>query len=613
MELGYRDGLSLPLGVSSGHYLGLLFDRLALPYSGIANFDELPIPYRCVATDFLKAKPLVLKDGPLGSALRATMSIPGFFPPVERDGTVMVDGGMLNNIPTDVIREFKPDVVIAVDVGTPLGDLQAISSFAGILQQSIGVMTIENDRRNLALADIIIAPDIGARSTLDYSNIDKVADIGYQGAQAKSAVLERFALSEAEWREHLASRRARVLTDFPTFEKLRITGVNDEAQKALKKSFEGYTGAPLDTKKFEADLTRIIGQGRYRSFDYLLVPDRRDSEKWILEIQAREKSYAPPTINLGVEIDGSDINAINFTIGTRVTLYDLGSHGAEWRNDFKLGFRNLFLTEYYKPVGERGFFVAPRAAYRRDRQDLFISGVRNAEFQADRIGAGFDIGLMRERSELRAGYEYARISASSRIGLPDLTEIDGNIHLARVRFAFDGQNSSTVPTRGTRFIAEGRMFFDAPDSADNFPQLEIRGSTFKPLFTPGSIFAALSAGTSFNKQSGILEQYLLGGPFRFGAFDRDELRVNHYALGSFGYMRRLRRLPSLVGDSIYAGGWFDQLYTSGGLTGAFDSQKHRSALSLGLIMDTKIGPVSIVGSYGEGGRGVIYFALGRFF
>ncbi|MGH9838835.1 MAG: patatin-like phospholipase family protein [Blastocatellia bacterium] len=613
LELGYRNGLSLPLGVSSAHYIGLLFDRLALPYSGVASFDDLPIPYRAVATDFLKAKPIVLKDGPLSSALRATMSIPGVFPPVARDGTVLVDGALLNNIPTDVMRELKPDVVIAVDVGSRLGDLQAISSLGGILQQSLGVMTIESDRRNLRLADIIIAPEIGDLSTLDFSSVDGVADIGYQGAEAKAAVLEKFALGEAEWQEHLARRRARVRTAIPAFDELRITGVSDEARDALRKNFEGYAGKPLDTKRIEADLTRITGQGRYRSFDYVLIPDEQNPQKRILEIRAREKPYAPPTINLGIEIDGSDVNAINFTLGTRVTFYDVGWQGAEWRNDFKLGFSNLFLTEYYKPVGECGFFVAPRAMYRRDRQDVFVSGARFAEYQADRVGAGFDFGLMRARGELRAGYEYARVRASSRIGLPDLPTLDGNIHLGRVRFAFDGQDSPTVPTRGTRFIAEGRWFFDAPGSTGDFPQLEIRGSSFKPMSTRGSVFGSLSAGTSFNKQSALLQQFLLGGPFRFGAFDRDELRVSHYTLGTFGYLHRLYQLPSLVGGNIYAGGWFDQLYTSGGFTGAFDTQKHRSALSLGFVMDTKVGPISVVGSYGEGGHGKIYFALGRFF
>ena len=195
VELGYRKGLALPLGISSAHYIGLLLDRLTLPYADLASFDELPVPYRCVATDFLAAKPVILKDGPLNTALRATMSIPGVFPPVERNGAVLVDGALLNNIPTDVIREFKPDVVIAVDIGSKLGDWQKVTSLPGILQQSLTVMTIDNDRRNLRLADILIAPELGDLSLLDFSAIEKTADLGYQAAEAKAAS-ERFAQEE---------------------------------------------------------------------------------------------------------------------------------------------------------------------------------------------------------------------------------------------------------------------------------------------------------------------------------------------------------------------------------------------------------------------------------
>ncbi|MEP7272943.1 MAG: patatin-like phospholipase family protein, partial [Acidobacteriota bacterium] len=126
-EFGLKDGLSLPNGLGSAHYIGLLIDRMTLPYSTLGSFDELPIPFRCMATDFLKAESVELRDGALGSALRATMAIPGVFPPVEREGRILVDGGLLNNIPTNVMRaELKPDVVIAVDNGTQLGDARTI-------------------------------------------------------------------------------------------------------------------------------------------------------------------------------------------------------------------------------------------------------------------------------------------------------------------------------------------------------------------------------------------------------------------------------------------------------------------------------------------------------
>ncbi len=613
LEMGYRKGLSLPIGVSSAHYLGMLFDRIALPYSGLSSFDQLPIPFRCVATDFLEAKPVTLKDGPLSSAMRATMSIPGVFPPVERNGMVLVDGGMLNNIPTDVMKEFSPDVIIAVDVGARLGDNQAAASLIGIVGQSLSVMMIENARRNLRLADIIISPELGNLGTLDFTKIEETADIGYRSAEQKAAILTRFSVDQAEWQEYLAQRKVRIRTTTPVPDSIHITGVTGEKQEALADQLEKFSGRQLNDRELESTLTRITGQGRYQSLDYNLVPNPDNPDKASLEIRAIEKTHAPPTIHTAFEIDGSDINAINFTIGTRVTLYDVGGYGSEWRNDVRIGFGNLIATEYFRPIGENGFFIAPRALYRRDRQNIFIRGSRFADYEADRLGAGFDAGILSMRNELRFGYEYTRVSARSRTGLTALPAITGNVNLARLRWAFDGQNSPTIPTRGLHLSAEGRWFLGTPEGENNIKQAELRGSYFQPVTTIGSLFIATSAGTSFNKNSPFFQEYRIGGPFRYGALDRDEMRVDHYALATLGYLHKLYQLPSLVGGKVYAGGWIDQLYTSGGLTATFDSQRFRTAGSIGLVMDSKVGPFSIVGSYGEGGRGKIYFALGRFF
>lgn len=613
LEVGLRQGLTLPLGLSSAHYLGLLIDRLTLPYAAIKSFDELPIPFRTVATDFLTARALVLKSGSLSTAMRATMSIPGVFPPIERDGRTLVDGALLNNIPTDVIKEFQPDVIIVVDVGTKLGDLKTISSLAGILQQSITVMTIENDRRNLRLADIVVAPELGELSTLDFSEIDKTADVGYQAAASKAAVLERFALNEDEWQQHLAARRARRRTETPDFAAVRITSDDRKAQESLRRRFGNYVGVPLNPARLEGELTKVTGQGRYESLDYSIVPDPQNPARNLLDIRVNDKTYAPPTMNFGLEIDGSDVNDINFTIGTRVTLYDVGSYGAELRTDVKLGFNDLFATEYFKPYGEGGFFVAPRAAYRRERQALFIERARLAEYEADRSSFGFDVGRVGRRSELRLGYEYAYLNARTRTGLDILPPFEGSANRMRARYIFDGQDSPTVPSRGSRLAGEGSWFFNAPSAAQSFPQAEVRHSSFVPVTTRGSLFIASAAGTTFNRTAPPFQQFLLGGPFRLGAYERDAFRVNHYFLGTAGYLHKLTQLPTLIGGNVYGAGWLDQAGSFGGLTAIFDQQRLRAALSLGVVLDTKLGPFSIVGSYGEGGRGKVYFVLGRFF
>ncbi len=613
VDMGYRNGLSLPLGISTAHYIGLLIDRLTLPYSDLSSFDDLPIPYRCVATDLLSAKPVILKDGSLASAMRATMAIPGVFPPIERDNMVLVDGGLLNNIPTDVIRSMRPDVVIAVDVGTKLGDIQTISSLVGILQQSIVVMTIENDRRNLSLADLIIAPDMGELSVLDFSSIEKSFEIGYQAAESKASILSKFALGPDEWEQYVAVRNSKVRIDVPAPRQIVIAGNDKQLQRSLGKKLSADIGRPLDIDNLEANLNRITGQGKYESVRYRFLPGIENQGPNILEITAKEKRHSPPAINMGVVIDGSDVNAINFTIGSRVTLYDIWRPGTEWRIDSRLGFENLFATEYFVPLGQSGFFAAPHAVYRRERQGVFRGRNRFAEYQADRSGVGLDIGFLTDRSELRIGYEFGRIQAKSLTGEPGLPDVDGIVSYAHVQWAFDGQDSQTIPRRGIRFVADGKWYLKTPNSAADFPQLEINGSAFHPMSRWGSLFGAMSGGTSFERSAPAFQEFLIGGPFKYGAMERNELRVNHYALGTFGYLHKIYQLPSLVGSTVYAGAWVDQLATwSGGATLA-GPQRFRTAFSTGLILDTKLGPFSIIGSYGEEGRGQIYFSLGRFF
>ncbi len=609
IEMGLRDGISLPNGISSAHYIGLMMDRLALAYSGVTNFDHLPIPFRCLATDFIEAKSITLKDGALSSAMRATMSIPGVFPPIERDGKILVDGGLLNNIPTNVAREMGADIVIVVDAGTPLGDLQTIASLTGILQQSITVMTIDNDRRNLRLADIIIAPDIGNHSILDFSSVDKLADLGREAAAQREVLLRNFSLDEPAWQQHLALRRERPKKVIPAPDCLQIAGVGEEAKKRIREKLQRHVGKPLDAEKLESDLTRIIGQGRYLSLDYGLSRSGENPVANTLLITVRRKTHAPPAINVSAEIDGSDVNDINFTIGARLTLFDIDRYGAEWRNDMKVGFRTLFESEYFRPVGDRGVFLAPRAVYRREREFFFLNGARLAEFQTNRAGMGFDIGLAGESSEFRAGYEVGYFKAYPRTGDPLLPRLEGKVDFARLRWAYDGQDSATVPTRGARVTTEGRWYLNAPGASREFAQGEASASVFRPVSDRGTIFFAASAGTTFNQRAAPAQQFTLGGPFRLGAYDRDEFRGSHYGLVTLGYHRRVSELPPLLGGRIYAIGSYD----IGGAFDRFNPGQLRNTFSGGLIMDTRLGPFSIITSIGEGGRGKVYFAFGRFF
>ena len=609
-QMGAKNGIRLAPRLSSPHYIGLLIDRLTLPYSTISSFDDLPIPFRCAATDLLGAQSLTLKDGSLASALQATMSIPGVFPPVERNGRFLVDGGLLNNLPADLAREMKADVVIAVDIGTKLGDVKTIETLSGILTQTLTVMTMDSDRRNLPLADVIIAPDLGAHSMLDFSAIQRLIGLGYQGAEAKTAALQKYSLDPDAWRRHLAARNERKIARIPVPEAIEVSGIEEGARAPIRNLLQSLVGKQLDIKRLENALTMLAGQGRYESLDYQFAHSEKDPHAIVLLVRAKEKPYAPPTLDFGLQLDGSDIDTIHFSIGTRYTLYDIGKYGSEWRNDLILGFKARLASEYLYPIGHGGFFLAPEAYFTRSTASLFsASGAQLADYKVHRAGLRTGVGFMTRRTEFRAGYEIGRFSADVRSGEPPIKSTAGLVRLAYMRWAFDGTDSATVPSRGLRLSAEGSWVSDAPLAASSFPRADIDALLLQPVSRRGSVFVNARIGTTFNKTAPFEMMFTMGGPFRLGAYDYEEFRGSHAVLGSLGYRHEIGSLSPFWGGKIYGIAWFD----AGGAYADFSAPVIQYQGSAGFAMDTKLGSFSVIGAVGRGGAGKLYAAFGKFF
>jgi NTE family protein len=608
IELGAgKEGIKLPSAINPGHNIGLIFDRLTLPYATLRNFDDLPIPFRCVATDMLEAKPVVFRSGPLSKALRATMSIPGVFTPVEIDDKVLADGGLLNNIPTDVAREMGADIIIAVNVGTPLGTREDIVSLPGMLSQIIGVATIESDRRHLQLANLVITPNLGKYTLLDFNAVNAISDLGYAAASQNGAALEKFALDEPDWQTYLAARAAKRRTAIPSPSALTVDGTKAENERAISQTLNPNLDQPIDQEKLGTQLSEIRGVGRYSSLDYTVA---RNLEQNRLQIHVRDKGYGPALLIPIVQFRSSNISDVKFSLGGRFTIFDVGSYGSELRVDAIVGSDVLLGAEYYRPLGQKGFFIAPRGAIAASAVDLFSNGDRVAEYRQKRVAIGLEAGyIFNRRSQLRFGYEVGRDDAKVSIGDPLLPRVKGFVSDAKMQFVYEAHDSAMVPTRGLSLYAEGRWFFKSPGATQAFPQAEIKSSWLKPLNDKGSIFAYGSAGTTFSKSAAPLEQFTVGGPFRLGAFGPQEFRGDHFVLMSGGYLHRVGYLPEFLGRRIYGAGW----YEIG--SAFFDSSTavYRSSVSGALIMETRLGPLVVGGAVGSDWRGKIFVSMGRIF
>jgi NTE family protein len=532
IEFGRKNGtLRGRSGLNPGHEIGLIFNRATLPYGDNIRFDDLTIPFKCVATDMVAAQPVVLEDGSLSSALRATMSIPGIFTLVRRNGKLLSDGGLMDNIPTDVAQRMGAQIIIAVNVSETLSDETALSNIGGVLQQTILVMAAEGRRRSLAQATVALTPDLNGFGSFDFERAEGLVKRGYEVAEKNAAALEKYALPEDQWRQYLAARLARrpILVPIPTF--ISVSGATRNGEPLVRERLKHFIGKPIDIGKLENELNQLRAQSGYDTVSYEITKRSSDSAPGLL-IHVLQKPYDAPFLYPALTVEGnSQQNQNDLAVISRVVWPNLDTNGSEARVDFGLGSFQRLTGEYYRPVrkGDRRF-IATRVSLEQNPVDYYETGSRLAQYRLQREAVSLDTGYTFLQSEIRASYEIANLSASIRVGNPDLPTLRGTEQSAQLRYTFDAQNSATIPTQGLR--VQGRMgyFLESPGVSQGFPQAEVQSTYFIPVNLLSSFFVLGSGGTSFGKKPSAFQQFYLGGPFRLSAYSQNSLRGERYIL-----------------------------------------------------------------------------------
>lgn len=610
LEFGWRDGLRLPLAINPAHYIGLLLDRLTLPYSTVASFDDLPIPFNCVATDMIAAQPVVLKNGSLAQALSATTAVPGIFTPVEIDGKVLADGGLLDNIPSDVARAMGADLILAVNVGAPLGTRDDLQTLPGILSQVIGVSMIGNERRGLQLADIVVTPELNGFTSFDFKDRSLIEQRGYMGAAAHAAELEALSLDERSWQQYVADRNTRRRTTVPVPAGIIVTGVSEDRAGAIREKLAKDVGRPLDPDNLDRQLSDIRGSGRYASLGYDVV--QLAGQPW-LRIHVREKLYGPPFIVPAVQIQSRGADDVAFSAGFRVTDYDFPGRNSELRLDAMIGSNTLFASEYYRPFGDgdNRLFIAPRLFYSSDRTDIYQNTIRVAQYLVRQGGVAVDAGAVFGRNaQLRAGYQVGLQNGQSNVGAStQVLNVEGTLSAASARFVYDAQDSVVAPNRGVRATASLYWYFKSPGAPEAYPQAEAGASSFHSVGSSGALFLYGAGGTSFNMQPGPIQQFTLGGPLRLSAYGLAQFRGSNYGLVAGGYRQHLGEFPTLLGGKLYGAVWYE-----GGSTFFLRTEaKYQNDVAAALVLDTILGPLTVGAAWGNSGNEKVFFSLGRFF
>ncbi len=392
-EFGFNKwALQLPKGAISGIALEAELRKLVL-LKGPRNFDELPIPYRAVATDIVSGLPHVFVSGEVAVAMRASMSIPGAVSPAEIGGNIYVDGGLVDNLPVDVARKMGADVVIAVNLGTPLMTRDQITSIVGVVGQMINILTEQNVRASLASLrpeDILILPELGNFSATDFDNLPKTVPIGEAAARKVADRLARYSVSPEEYAAWKAKREAENPPSGRRIDEIRVEGVNRVNPEVIVSTMETRVGDPVDQDVIDADLRRIYGRGDFEHLSYRVIDEQ---SRRILAVDATEKSWGPNYLRFGLGLSTDFQGETYFNLLARYRSTWMNKLGGEFRADAQIGRLNQLAGEFYQPlVPNAYFFVAPNASVQSYPINLFSDGVKIAQYNVRSAQAGLDLG-----------------------------------------------------------------------------------------------------------------------------------------------------------------------------------------------------------------------------
>jgi NTE family protein len=610
LRVGYRDGgIALPKGLVQGQNLGIVLDQLTLEAHDLASFDDLPLPFRCVAADIGNGRRIVFDRGDLPRAMRASMALPGIFAPVDHEQSLLVDGGILDNLSVEAARAMGAERVIAVDIGTPPSRLEDIRDLLGITSQMVALLTqtyVDDAIESLRPEDLLIQPQLGALTAADFARGPELIALGREWALRQAGALRRFAVGEAEfaaWR-HAHRRVARPLPIVTAIE-IAPTGRFESGMVADRLTLR--VGERLDLLRLKRDLERIHGLDLFE-----LVRCRvrfTGPEQCVLEVRAIEKSWGPGYLRFSLDA-GSDFNGGNaFSVGLRYVETGIGPLDAEWATTLRLGTDTLLQTEWFQPLfRSRALFVAPAIGYSR-RPLRAPVGSQITEFTGDQGSAQLDVGThWIDTTELRFGIDRGFGEYEVEAGLPppgDDEVDDGGLH---AQAELDTLDRSTFPTSGLRAVGHWRLREDSLGAERDYSIA--RFGMFGAVQVLEQVFALrLSGQWQLSGVPTFADVFPIGGLFNLSGLGAIDLVGLEGGVASLLTYRRLSssanplQFPLYAGGSVEAGGLWDW--------GEVTSDDVRYGGSVFAGIDSPLGPIFLALGFGEGGERAAYFTLGQ--
>ena len=637
LPLGLKHGqILLPKGFIQGQKLQETLRQLTLPFSNDTDFSTMPTPFRAVATDLETGNAVLMEKGDLAVAMRASISAPGVFAPVESEGRLLVDGGLAENLPIDVARQMNADILIVSDVSFPLQPRAALDSALSISNQMLAILVRKDanrQRATLGSQDVLIEPILGAASSTDFTAANNTIASGENAARLQQDRLAALGVGDTAYRAYLARRAARE-PGLPEIKFVRVDPQSKRYEKTIMAEMKPLIGKPLDLDAVGKRITDLYGLGNFETLDYGLVkgqdvkgpngepvakPDDPTAaeDDTGLEIRARRKSWGPNYVRFGLNLQDDFQGNSRYNAAARFILTELDDLGAELLTDVQVGSDPKIVSEFYQPLNaSRTWFIAPSVRIEGRDLQIFQRNVEVADYRDREAEADFDVGTnLGNWGEIRAGFHRINGATHLRLGDPGLVEGNYNNGELFFKFSYDKLDNVHFPRDGQSFTFQ----WDAnrTDLGADFASDKIQADYLMARSSGrNTVLLWASAGSTVDgniKPTALPDFFSLGGFFNLSGLAPQSLIGPHYAIARSIYFRRISRggegffeFPVYVGASVEIG----NTWTHRGDMSFASANKDASVF---VAFDTYLGPVYLGSGYDTAGHSAYYLFLGRTF
>jgi NTE family protein len=622
--------LVLPKGLVQGQRLNEMLRRLTLPVTRITNFDDLPTPFRALATDLETGDAVTMDSGDLTSAMRASMSAPGVFTPVERDGRLLVDGGISENLPIDLARKMGVDILIVVDVGTPLLTRDKLNSVPVISNQMIAILIQHNSKQQLdklAPQDVLISPSLGDTSSFDFGNVKRVIAVGERAARESTDRLVALAMTPHEAELYAQRREAARQAPPPRIDFVQVDPGSKNYSERLNSLFDDLTGKPLDPDALARRMTTLYGEGSLDTLDYHVV---EENDHYGLALNARGNSIGPNYVRFGLSLQEDFQGNSTYDVAMRFVMSEITRSGGEFVWDLQIGQTSLVATEVFVPLSEfSGWFIDPHGRIAASNIPWFgiqpnnsinVGQTEIAQYRLHTYEYGVDFGKQFGNwGEIRTGIQREEGHSRLEIGDPKDPTLqsqpnqDFGVRDYFVRFSYDRLDDVNFPHSGQ----QAKLQWDANRNVTGVDQVTNQVTfSYVGALSFGRNTAVLSSNAGVTLEPNVTDVrllYPLGGFLNLSGLRANSLMGPDFAIARMLLYRQIGRggpgyfdVPTYIGVSFETGNVWQS-------RGAMSFGGARKDGSVFLGMDTFLGPVYLATGFDQHGDQAFYLFLGRTF